>query len=93
MNHFNTLINHGDYAGLPPTGVFIFWIVISVVVLVGYGIYMTFGSGGKDLKDEIREHARMHELGIAHGHEGRNSRPIMTQKAQEQDYPHHKHDN
>tara|TARA_B100000927_G_C16228913_1_gene374594 strand:- start:52 stop:327 length:276 start_codon:yes stop_codon:yes gene_type:complete len=90
MNYFTTLINHGDYAGLPPTGVFIFWIVASVVVLVGYGIYMTFGSGGKDLKDEIREHARMHELGIAHGHEGK--RPVMTQRAQEQDYPQHHHD-
>ena len=93
MNYFTTLINHGDYAGLPPTGIFIFWIVTSVVVLVGYGIYMTFGSGGEDLRDEIKEHAKMHEMGIAHGHEGRNSRPIMTQKAQEQDYPHHKHDN
>ena len=92
MNHFNTLINHGDYAGLPPTGIFIFWIVTSVVVLVGYGIYMTFGSGGKDLKDEIREHARMHELGIAHGHEGGGERPIMTQRAQEQDHPQHHHD-
>ena len=90
MNYFTTLINHGDYAGLPPTGVFIFWIVTSVVVLVGYGIYMTFGSGGKNLKDEIREHARMHELGIAHGHEGK--RPVMTQRAQEQDYPQHHHD-
>ena len=92
MNYFTTLINHGDYAGLPPTGVFIFWIVTSVVVLVGYGIYMTFGSGGKDLKDEIREHARMHELGIAHGHEGGGERPIMTQRAQEQDHPQHHHD-
>ena len=50
---------------------------------------MTFGSGGKDLKDEIKEHARMHELGIAHGHEG--GHPVMTQKAQEQDYPQHHH--
>ena len=40
-----------------------------VVSLMVYGLYMTFGSGGKDLKDEIAEHARMHELGIAHGHE------------------------
>jgi len=31
----------------------------------------------------------MHELGIAHGHEGRAT--VMTQKAQEQDYPQHKH--
>jgi len=31
----------------------------------------------------------MHELGIAHGHEGRH--PVMTQRAQEQDYPQHQH--
>jgi len=45
-------------------------ILIAVVVigLLGYGIYMTFGSGGKELRDEIDEHAKMHELGIAHGH-------------------------
>ena len=91
MDFFINAIPHGDYAGLPPTGVFIFWIVASLVSLVGYGLYLTFGPGGKDLKDEIREHARMHELGIAHGHEG--GAPIMTQRAQEQDYPQHHHDN
>ena len=88
---FTNVIPHGDYSGLPPTGVFIFWIVTSLVTLVGYGLYLTFGPGGKDLKDEIREHDKMHEMGIAHGHEGRKT--IMTQRAQEQDYPHHKHDN
>ena len=87
---FTNVIPHGDYSGLPPTGVFIFWIVTSLVTLVGYGLYLTFGPGGTDLKDEIREHAKMHELGIAHGHEGRH--PVMTQKAQEQDYPQHNHD-
>ena len=86
---FTNVIPHGDYSGLPPTGGFIFWIVTSLVTLVGYGLYLTFGPGGKDLKDEIREHAKMHELGIAHGHEGRH--PVMTQRAQEQDYPQHKH--
>ena len=39
-----------------------------VIGLMGYGIYMTFGSGKKGLRDEIDEHAKMHELGIAHGH-------------------------
>ena len=90
---FLTLIRHGTYSGLPPTGVFIFWIVASLLVLVGYGVYLTFGEGGKDLKDEIKEHAKMHELGIAHGHEGSSVRPIMTQRAQEKDYPQHHHDN
>ena len=65
---FLNLIDHGNYAGLPPTGVFIFWIVASLAGLMGYGVYYTFGPGGKDLKDEIKEHARMHELGIAHDH-------------------------
>ena len=36
----------------------------------GYGIYLTFGAGKKDLRDVIDEHAKMHELGIAHGHGG-----------------------
>ena len=35
---------------------------------VTYGIYMTFGPGSKQLRDTIDEHAKMHELGIAHGH-------------------------
>ena len=66
---------------------------VIVVLLIGYGIYMTFGRGGKDLKDEIKEHARMHELGIAHGHEGRNHlKPNLSRKAQEQDYPQHHHE-
>ena len=85
-----TLIPHLELE--PETGflVFIGLLVLSSII---YGLYMTFGRGGKDLKDEIKEHARMHELGIAHGHEGGGARPIMTQKAQEQDYPQHHHDN
>jgi len=42
-----------------------------VTILLGaisYGIYLTLGSGSKDLRDPIDEHAKMHELGIAHGH-------------------------
>ena len=39
---------------------------------IGYGIYTTVGPKSKDLRDTIKEHARMHELGIAHGH-GKNS--------------------
>ena len=41
-----------------------------VLGLLGYGIYMTFGAGKKGLRDEIDEHSKMHELGIAHGHGG-----------------------
>ena len=29
---------------------------------------MTFGKGKEGLRDEIDEHSKMHELGIAHGH-------------------------
>ncbi len=42
-----------------------------VVITLGsmtYGIYLTFGGGSKQLRDTIDEHAKMHELGIAHGH-------------------------
>ena len=36
---------------------------------VGVGLWFTFGPGGKKIKDPIAEHARMHELGIAHKHD------------------------
>ena len=65
------LISHGTYEGLPPQGQLIAIILGLLLFLVGYGIYLTFGSGGEDLKDAIDEHAKMHELGIAHGHNGR----------------------
>ncbi|WP_041391152.1 photosystem II reaction center protein PsbN [Prochlorococcus marinus] len=35
---------------------------------VAYGMYNSFGPGAKGLTDSIDEHARMHELGIAHTH-------------------------
>ncbi len=81
------IIPHGN---LTPNQGFIFFFVMLLFGLVGYGLYLTFGSGKKDLRDQIDEHAKMHELGIAHGHEGK--RAVMTRKAQEQDYPQHKHD-
>mgnify|MGYP001170402632 CR=1 FL=1 len=44
-------------------------IIVSILLLlVVGGIYLTFGSGNKQLRDPIDEHARLHELGIAHGH-------------------------
>ncbi len=36
---------------------------------VAYGMYNAFGPGAKALTDSIDEHARMHELGIAHKHD------------------------
>ena len=65
---FINLIPHGNYEGLPPEGQLLAVILGLLAFLVGYGLYLTFGPGGKDLKDPIKEHARMHELGIAHGH-------------------------
>ena len=74
----------------------LFLLLSSVGILlfgsIGYGIYTTVGPTSYKLRDTIKEHARMHELGIAHGHEGGGERPIMTQKAQEQDHPQHHHD-
>ena len=43
-------------------------IVAVLFGLVGYGLYTIFGSGAKELRDPIDEHAKLHELGIAHGH-------------------------
>ena len=65
------LIPHGHYEGLPHQGQLIAIILGLLLFLVGYGIYLTFGAGKEDLKDAIDEHAKMHELGIAHGHNGR----------------------
>ena len=83
------VIPHAHLQGGAAFAVFIAFVILVFLV---YGIYMTFGAGGKGLKDEIKEHARMHELGIAHGHEGGGARPVMTQRAQEQDYPQHHHE-
>ena len=87
---YSNLIPHGNYAGLPPEGQLLAIILGLLAFLIGYGLYVTFGEGSKELTDQIDEHAKMHELGIAHGHEGR--RAVMTKRAQEQDYPQHKHD-
>ena len=50
----------------------LFLLLSSVGILLfgsmGYGIYTTFGPSSYKLRDTIKEHARMHELGIAHGH-------------------------
>ena len=64
------------------------YIILGLLLfLLGWGIYLTFGPGKEELKDQIDEHAKMHELGIAHGHEGK--RPFITTK--EKHNPRHKH--
>ena len=83
------LIPHGNFPGLTGEQMIIGVIITILFTLVLYGIHLTFGKGGENLKDEIKEHARMHEMGIAHGHEG-GSAVIMDAS---KDYPKHKHDN
>ena len=39
---------------------------------IGYGIYTTVWPSTYKLRDTIKEHARLHELGIAHGHKNHN---------------------
>ena len=63
-----SIISHGHMQPLPPQGQLVVIICGILFSLVGYGIYLTFGPGGKDLRDTIDEHSKMHELGIAHGH-------------------------
>ena len=54
----------------------LFFLLGSVGILLfgslGYGIYTTVGPSSYKLRDTIKEHARLHELGIAHGHNSHN---------------------
>ena len=47
---------------------------------MGYGLYLTIGPGKTELRDPIDEHAKMHELGIAHGHGGNKGAYEMSGK-------------
>ena len=69
----------------PDQGLILFFGLL-LLGLVAYGIYLTFGAGKKDLRDAIDEHAKMHELGIAHGHGGNKEAYEMSGKLS------HKHD-
>ena len=82
------LIPHGNFPGLSPEGQMVAIILALLLFLVGYGLYLTFGEGGKSLTDGIDEHAKMHELGIAHGHEGK----ALWVKKKGFDHPEHKHE-
>ena len=74
---FINLIPHGN---LTPDQGFIFFFGMVLFSLVGYGLYLTLGSGKQDLRDPIDEHAKMHELGIAHGHGGNKGAYEMSGK-------------
>ena len=74
---FANLIPHGNLQGGAAFAVFM---GVLMLVLVVYGIYLTFGPGKVELRDTIDEHAKMHELGIAHGHGGSKDAYEMSGK-------------
>ena len=84
---FINLIPHGNYSGLSPEGQIIAIIVALLFFLVGYGLYLTFGPGSQPLRDPIDEHAKMHELGIAHGHGGSKEAYTMSGKLEKHSHP------
>ena len=83
MIYLSNLIPHGN---LTPDQGFIFFIGMCLFGLMGYGLYLTFGKGKEGLRDAIDEHAKMHELGIAHGHGGNSEAYKLSGKLE------HKHD-
>jgi len=82
----SNLIPHGNLPGLSPEGQMISIIVGLLFFVMGYGLYLTIGPGKVDLRDPIDEHAKMHEMGIAHGHGGNKEAYEMSGKLT------HKHD-
>ena len=68
------------HLNLTPDQGFILFFGLLLFGLVGWGLYLTFGTGGKKLRDSIDEHAKMHELGIAHGHGGNKEAYEMSGK-------------
>ena len=60
--------------------ILVFIIVALLFFIMGYGLYLTVGPGKVDLRDPIDEHAKMHELGIAHGHGGSKDAYAMSGK-------------
>jgi hypothetical protein len=54
---------------------------------MGYGLYLTIGPGKTELRDPIDEHAKMHELGIAHGHGGSKEAYTMSGKLEKHSHP------
>ena len=69
-----------QHLNLTPAQGFILFFVLLLFGLVGWGLYLTVGAGKKQLRDPIDEHAKMHELGIAHGHGGNKEAYEMSGK-------------
>ena len=66
---FNYLFFNMIAANNDPTLIFVLGSIgVLLFGAIGYGIYTTVGPKSGELRDTIKEHARMHELGIAHGH-------------------------
>ena len=69
-----------QHLNLTPEQGFILFFGLLLFGLVGWGLYLTVGAGKKELRDPIDEHAKMHELGIAHGHGGNKEAYEMSGK-------------
>ena len=67
--------------------ILVFIIVALLLFVVGYGLYLTIGPGKRELRDPIDEHAKMHELGIAHGHGGSKEAYDMSGKLEKHSHP------
>ena len=67
--------------------ILVFIIVGLLFFIMGYGLYLTIGPGKTDLRDPIDEHAKMHELGIAHGHSGSKEAYTMSGKLEKHSHP------
>jgi len=80
----DVLIHHLNLT--PDQGLILFFGLL-LGALVAYGIYLTVGAGKKDLRDPIDEHAKMHELGIAHGHGGSKEAYDMSGKLEKHSHP------
>ena len=67
--------------------ILVFIIVGLLFFIMGYGLYLTIGPGMTELRDPIDEHAKMHELGIAHGHRGSKEAYTMSGKLEKHSHP------
>ena len=67
--------------------ILVFIIVGLLFFIMGYGLNLTIGPGKTELRDPIDEHAKMHELGIAHGHSGSKEAYTMSGKLEKHSHP------